>query len=76
MPRLLPTATSWKLQVAGIAVSIGARIGGLAAPSEILVSQTVKDLVVGSRLAFEDRGLNELKGIPEAWHLYAVAPGS
>jgi pimeloyl-ACP methyl ester carboxylesterase len=63
-------------KVAGIAVSIGARVGALAAPSEILVSQTVKDLVVGSGLAFEDRGLHELKGIPEAWRLYAVAPGT
>jgi pimeloyl-ACP methyl ester carboxylesterase len=61
-------------KVAGIAVSIGARVGGLAAPSEVLVSQTVKDLVVGSGLAFEDRGEHELKGVPNRWHLYRVTP--
>jgi class 3 adenylate cyclase len=59
-------------KVAGIAVSIGARVGGLAAPSEVLVSQTVKDLVAGSGLAFEDRGEHELKGVPDRWHLYRV----
>ena len=43
-----------------------------AGPGEVLVSSTVKDLVAGSGLAFEDRGQHELKGIPGAWHLYAV----
>jgi pimeloyl-ACP methyl ester carboxylesterase len=59
--------------VAGIAVTIGARIAALAGAGEVLVSSTVKDLVVGSALSFEDRGLHELKGVPEAWHLYALA---
>jgi class 3 adenylate cyclase/pimeloyl-ACP methyl ester carboxylesterase len=59
--------------VRGIAVNIGARIGAKARASEVLVSQTVKDLVAGSGLSFEDRGLHELKGIPDQWHLFAVA---
>jgi class 3 adenylate cyclase len=42
------------------------------APGEVLVSSTVKDLVVGSALDFEDRGLHNLKGVPDAWHLYAL----
>ncbi len=61
-------------KIAGIAVSIGARIASLAAPGEVLVSSTVKDLVAGSGLQFEDRGEHQLKGIVEAWHLFAVAP--
>ena len=60
-------------KIAGIAVSIGARISSLAAPGEVLVSSTVKDLVAGSGLQFEDRGAHQLKGIPEAWRLFAVA---
>ena len=59
--------------ISGIAVNIGARIGARAGPSEILVSQTVKDLVAGSGLAFQDRGLHELKGVPDQWRLFAVA---
>jgi len=59
--------------VGGIAVHIGARVGALAGPSEVLVSSTVKDLVAGSGLVFEDRGEHELKGVPDPWHLYAVA---
>jgi len=59
--------------VGGIAVHIGARVGALARPSEVLVSSTVKDLVAGSGLVFEDRGEHELKGVPDPWHLYAVA---
>jgi len=59
----------------GIAVHIGARVGALAGPSEVLVSSTVKDLVAGSGLAFEDRGEHELKGIPDSWHLYKVVAG-
>ena len=58
--------------VGGIAVHIGARVGALAGPSEVLVSSTVKDLVAGSGLVFEDRGEHELKGVPGSWHLYAV----
>jgi class 3 adenylate cyclase len=59
--------------VGGIAVHIGARVAALARPSEVLVSSTVKDLVAGSGLVFSDRGEHELKGVPEPWHLYAVA---
>ena len=59
-------------KVGGMAVNIGARVGALATPSEMLVSQTVKDLVVGSGLAFEDRGEHELKGIADRWRLYRV----
>jgi class 3 adenylate cyclase len=60
-------------KIVGIAVSIGARIASLAGPGEVLVSSTVRDLVAGSGLRFEDRGEHQLKGIPDAWHLYAVA---
>lgn len=56
----------------GIAVSIGARVASTSGPSQILVSQTVKDLVAGSGLAFEDAGEHELKGVPDRWHLYTV----
>jgi class 3 adenylate cyclase/pimeloyl-ACP methyl ester carboxylesterase len=59
-------------KIAGIAVVTGARISALAAPGEVLVSSTVKDLVAGSGLAFEERGEHELKGVPDAWRLYAV----
>src|SRR5919201_880888 len=54
-------------KVGGIAVNIGARVAGKAGPSEVLVSQTVKDLVSGSGLVFEDRGLHTLKGVPGDW---------
>jgi len=60
-------------KVAGLAVAIGARVAAQARPGEVLVSQTVKDLVAGSGLAFEDRGAAELKGVPGEWRLYAVA---
>jgi class 3 adenylate cyclase len=56
----------------GLAVVIGARIGTLAGPSEILVSHTVKDLTTGSALTFADAGEHELKGIPDRWQLYRV----
>ena len=59
-------------KVVGIAVSIGARISSLAGPGEVLVSSTVKDLVAGSGLRFEDRGIHQLKGVPESWHLFAM----
>jgi class 3 adenylate cyclase len=58
--------------IAGLAVAIGARVGATAGPSEVLVSQTVKDLVAGSGLAFEDAGEHELKGVPDRWHLFRV----
>jgi class 3 adenylate cyclase len=60
-------------KVAGIAVHTGARVASEAAAGEVLVSSTVKDLVAGSGIAFEDRGLHELKGIPGEWRLFAVA---
>ena len=59
-------------KVAGIAVHIGARVSALAETSEVLVTSTVRDLVAGSALRFEDRGTHQLKGIPEPWQLYAV----
>jgi class 3 adenylate cyclase/alpha-beta hydrolase superfamily lysophospholipase len=59
--------------VGGIAVHIGARVGACAGSGEVLVSNTVKDLVVGSGIAFEDRGERELKGVPGPWRLWAVA---
>ncbi|MGH2727862.1 MAG: adenylate/guanylate cyclase domain-containing protein [Actinomycetota bacterium] len=59
--------------VGGIAVHIGARVVGLAEPGEVLVSSTVKDLVVGSGLSFVDRGQHALKGVPGEWRLYAVS---
>jgi pimeloyl-ACP methyl ester carboxylesterase len=60
-------------KVGGMGVVIGARIGSLAGPSEVLVSSTVKDLVAGSGLAFEDAGEHDLKGVPDRWRLYRVA---
>lgn len=59
--------------VGGLAVHIGARVGALAAPREVLVSNTVKDLVVGSGIGFADRGEHALKGVPGTWHLWAAA---
>jgi class 3 adenylate cyclase len=58
--------------VAGIAIHIGARVSALAGPGEVLVSSTVKDLVVGSGLEFEDRGPHELRGVPGEWRLFSV----
>jgi len=60
-------------KVSGIAVHIGARVAGLAEPGEVLVSRTVKDLVAGSGIEFQDRGEHELKGVPGEWRLYALA---
>jgi class 3 adenylate cyclase len=59
-------------KVGGNAVNVGARIAALAAPSEVLVSQTVRDLVSGSGITFEDAGERELKGVPDPWHLYRL----
>ena len=59
--------------IGGIAVHIGARVSALAGPNEVLVSSTLRDLVIGSGLEFEDRGAHELKGVPGEWHLFAVA---
>jgi class 3 adenylate cyclase len=60
--------------LAGIAVHIGARVAGLAAPGEVLVSQTVRDLVAGSGLIFEERGPHKLKGVPNEWLLFRALP--
>ncbi len=63
-------------EVAGIAVHTGARVAAEAEPGQVLVSSTVKDLVAGSELRFEDCGTHELKGIPGEWRLFAVDPQS
>jgi class 3 adenylate cyclase len=59
--------------IGGIAVHIGARVSALAKPNEVLVSSTLRDLVIGSGLEFEERGAHELKGVPGEWRLFAVA---
>jgi class 3 adenylate cyclase len=59
--------------VRGVAVHIGARVMGLAGPGEVLASPTVKDLVFGSGIEFEDRGTHVLKGVPGEWRLFAVS---
>jgi class 3 adenylate cyclase len=59
--------------ISGIAVNIGARVGARADAGEVLVSQTVKDLVAGSGLAFDDRGEHDLKGVPGPWRLWSLA---
>jgi class 3 adenylate cyclase len=61
-------------EVVGIAVHIGARVSSKARPGEVLVSSTVKDLVAGSGIRFADRGAHVLKGVPEAWRLFAALP--
>ncbi|MGH2608995.1 MAG: adenylate/guanylate cyclase domain-containing protein [Tepidiformaceae bacterium] len=61
-------------KLSGIAVHIGARVASLAAPDEVLVSSTVKDLVAGSGLRFQDRGVHSLRGVPGDWRLFAVEP--
>ena len=58
--------------VGGIAVNIGSRVSAAASPGEVLVSSTVRDLVGGSGIGFEDRGDHELKGVPDRWRLFAV----
>jgi class 3 adenylate cyclase len=59
--------------IGGIGVHIGARVSALAGPNDVLVSSTLRDLVIGSGLEFEERGSYELKGVPGEWHLFAVA---
>jgi class 3 adenylate cyclase len=61
--------------IAGISVHIAARVAGLAAGGEVLVSGTVRDLLVGSGIEFEARGEHSLKGVPDRWRLYAVVSG-
>jgi pimeloyl-ACP methyl ester carboxylesterase len=58
--------------VGGLAVHIGARVAARADASEVLVSSTVKDLVAGSGITFEDRGVHQLKGVPDEWHIFAA----
>ena len=58
--------------IGGIGVHIGARVSALAAPNDVLVSSTLRDLVIGSGLEFEERGTHELKGVPGEWRLFAV----
>jgi class 3 adenylate cyclase len=58
--------------VSGLAVHIAARVQGVARPGEVLVTRTVKDLVVGAEIPFLDRGLHDLKGVPDEWQLFAV----
>lgn len=58
--------------IAGMAVHIGARVGALAGPSEVLVSSTVREIVTGSRRLFAERGEHDLKGVPGRWRVYAV----
>ncbi len=60
-------------KTSGITVSIGSRVAAIAGASEVLVSQTVKDLVAGSGLSFQEAGEHELKGVPDRWRLYSVA---
>jgi len=60
------------VDIGGIAVHLGARIMSLAGPSEVLVSSTLTDLVVGSGILFSDRGVHDLKGVPGSWHVYEV----
>jgi class 3 adenylate cyclase len=59
-------------KIAGLAVNVGARITAAAGAGEVFVSGTVKDLVAGSGIEFEDRGAHRLKGVPGEWRLYAV----
>jgi len=61
--------------IVGIAVHIGARVAALASPGEVLVSQTVRDLVAGSGLTFEQRGTHVLKGVPDEWRLFRAVTG-
>jgi class 3 adenylate cyclase len=59
-------------KVGGLGVAIGARVAAAAPRSQVLVSQTVKDLVAGSGFTFEDAGEHELRGVPDRWRLYRV----
>ena len=61
--------------VAGLAVHIGARVVSLAGPGEVLVSSTVRDLLVGSNIQFADKGNHRLKGVPDEWRLFMVHQG-
>jgi hypothetical protein len=76
--RTCKASTHWRMRAArphatGMAVHVAARIQGLAGPGDILVSGTVKDIVVGSDARFEDRGQHSLKGMPGEWRLFSLA---
>ncbi len=73
-PRASPaTSNTEAANVSALTVHIGARVSALAGPNDVLVSNTLRDLVIGSGLEFEERGTHELKGVPGEWHLFAVA---
>ena len=59
--------------IGGIAVHIGQRVSAMAVAGEVLVSSTVKDLTAGSGIAFQERGMHQLKGVPGEWRMFAVA---
>jgi class 3 adenylate cyclase len=59
--------------IGGISAHLGARVGALAGPGEVLVSRTVRDLAAGSGLSFTDRGDHELKGVPDHWQIFAAS---
>jgi class 3 adenylate cyclase len=59
-------------KLAGLAVHVGSRVASLAAPGEVMVSQTVRDLVAGSEIELEDRGTRQLRGVPGEWRIFAV----
>jgi class 3 adenylate cyclase len=61
-------------KIGGLPVNIGARVAANAGAGEVVVSSTVKDLVAGSEIQFDDRGEHELKGVPGSWRLYSVSP--
>lgn len=63
-------------EIGGVAVHVGARVAAMAGPGEVVVSGTVRDLVVGSELVFVDRGASVLKGVPGEWRLFALEPSS
>ena len=71
-PRRVPRAGPGCDDIGGIAVHIGARVSALAGPNDVLVSSTLRDLVIGSGLEFEERSAHTLKGVPGEWHLSGV----
>jgi class 3 adenylate cyclase len=67
-------AATYPDRVRALVLYIAARVAASAGAGEVVVSQTVKDLVAGSGIEFDDRGVHELKGVPESWRLFAVRP--
>src|SRR6476619_832893 len=72
-PGCIPVSARSAAMTSGVAVHIGARVSALAGANDVLVSSTLRDLVIGSGLKFEERGAHELKGVPGEWQLFAVA---